>query len=116
MHGGGLRGGRWSLTLSARQLRCGSTGSSTCPGIRVSGTIRSFGERREHSILRLSGPRTPDGVLQIGSKWIVGRLDGKQVRSRLPGGEASAAAAGRAARPSELLGVARRVARARRMH
>jgi hypothetical protein len=42
----------------------------------VSGTVRAIGTRRERSTLRLSGPRTPDGVLQIGSKWITGQLGG----------------------------------------
>ena len=84
------------------------------PGMRVSGTVRGIGTRRERSNLRLSGPRTPDGVVRIGRKWITGRLDGKPVRSRVPGtrSSASAAAAGprSTATRAQLLRIARRLA------
>jgi pimeloyl-ACP methyl ester carboxylesterase len=92
VHGGGLRGGRWALTLGKRSAFLRLDDVEYMPGIRLSGTIRGLGSRKERSVLRLSGPHTPHGVLRIGGKWIEGRLDGKHVRSRLPGASAAVAA------------------------
>ena len=99
LHGGGLRGGRWSLNLNARDPVLRLDQVEYLPGVRVTGTLRKVGTRREHATLRLSGPRTPDGLLRIGPKWITGRLDGKRVRSRVPGASASAAAVGSTGHP-----------------
>jgi pimeloyl-ACP methyl ester carboxylesterase len=110
LHGGGLRGGRWSLNLNARDPVLRLDQVEYLPGVRITGTLRKVGTRREHATLRLSGPRTPHGLLRIGSKWITGRLDGKRVRSRVPGASASAAAAGSRVTRAQLLQVARRLA------
>lgn len=115
LHGGGLRGGRWSLNLRVRHPVLRLHQVEYLPGLRVSGTVRSLGTRREHSTLRLSGPRTPDGVLRVGRKWITGRLGGKPVRTRVPGSQASAAAAGSAVTRAELLRLARRLAQRPRL-
>jgi hypothetical protein len=109
LHGGGLRGGRWSLNLNAHPPVLRMHKVEYMPGIRVSGQIRSIGTKRERSALHLSGPGTPDGVLRIGRKWITGRLGGKRVRTRSQSA-ASAAAAGSTVSREELLRVARRVA------
>jgi pimeloyl-ACP methyl ester carboxylesterase len=92
VRGGGLRGGRWALTLGKRSAFLRLDDVEYMPGIRLSGTIRRLGSRKERAVLRLSGPHTPHGVLRIGDKWIQGRLDGKHVRSRLPGASAAVAA------------------------
>jgi hypothetical protein len=92
VRGGGLRGGRWALTLGKRSAFLRLDDVEYMPGIRLSGTIRRLGSRKERAVLRLSGPHTPHGVLRIGDKWIEGRLDGKHVRSRLPGASAAVAA------------------------
>ena len=84
--GGGLRGGRYRLagngTLVLSRVRY-------VPGVRVSGRIARFDERRQHGRLRVSGPATPDGRLRIRGTRVRGRLGGRRVRSRL-----SASAAG----------------------
>ena len=112
VRGGGLRGGRWALTLGKRSASLRLDDVEYMPGIRVSGTIRGLGSRKERSVLRLSGPRTPNGVLRIGGKWIEGRLDGRHVRSRLPGATAAVAARyGPAVSRAELTRVAWRLER-----
>jgi len=114
LHGGGLRGGRWTLNLNEKHPVLRLHGVEYLPGVRVSGTVRAIGTRNERSALRLSGPRTPDGALQIGRKWITGRLGGKPVRARVPGSrpDASRAAArpGATATRAQLLRIARRLA------
>jgi len=120
LRGGGLRGGRWTVNLADERPVLRLYGVEYLPGVRVSGTVRGIGTRRERSDLRLSGPRTPDGVLQIGRKWITGRLDGKPVRSRVPGSRSSASAAVAGPRSpvtrAQLLRFARRLADRPRRH
>nr|MBA3263158.1 alpha/beta fold hydrolase [Thermoleophilaceae bacterium] len=82
VHGGGLRGGRWSLNLRSHRPVLRLQAVEYLPGVRVSGTIERVGTGREHSRLRLSGPGTPDGVLRIGRRWITGSLGGKPLRAR----------------------------------
>jgi pimeloyl-ACP methyl ester carboxylesterase len=114
IHGGGLRGGRWTLKLGKRSARLGLDGVEYMPGIRVSGTIGGLGTRKERSVLRLAGPRTPDGVLRIGRKWILGELGGRRVRSRVPGAStASAARAGSVVSRARILRAERRLIRKR---
>jgi pimeloyl-ACP methyl ester carboxylesterase len=78
--GGGLRGGHYrigghnGLHLSDVVL---------VPGVRVSGTVRRFGLRRQSGRLRLTGPATPDGVLSLRGRRVHGRLGGKEVRTAL---------------------------------
>jgi pimeloyl-ACP methyl ester carboxylesterase len=93
LRGGGLRGGRWSLNLNARQPVLRLRGVEYMPGLRVSGEVRRVGSRREHAVLRVYGPRTPDGLLVIGPKRIAGRLGGKVVVAPAPNLTASAATA-----------------------
>jgi hypothetical protein len=111
IHGGGLRGGRWTLRLGRRSARLRLDGVEYMPGIRVSGTVRGLGTRKERSVVRLSGRGAPNGILRIGHEWIEGRLGGRHVRSRLPGASAAAAAAGYSAGVSraELMREARRL-------
>jgi pimeloyl-ACP methyl ester carboxylesterase len=114
LKGGGLRGGRWTLNLDDKHPVLRLYGVEYLPGVRVTGAVRGIGTRHERSTLRLSGPRTPDGVVQIGSKWITGQLGGKPVRSRVPGSGSSASAATAGARSTvtrtQLLRIARRLA------
>jgi pimeloyl-ACP methyl ester carboxylesterase len=91
LRGGGLRGGRWSLDLNARRPVLRLKGVEYMPGVRVSGTVQRVGTRREHSILHVYGPRTPDGVLVIGRKRIAGRLGGKVISAPAPNLTASGA-------------------------
>jgi hypothetical protein len=113
LRGGGLRGGRWSLNLNARKPVLRLKGIEYMPGVRVSGEVRRVGSRREHAILRVYGPRTPDGLLVIGPKRITGRLGGKVVVAPAPNLTASAATAD--VSREDLLEIARRLARRPRM-
>jgi hypothetical protein len=116
LHGGGLRGGRWSVNLDARRPVLRMHAVEFMPGVRVTGTVRALGTRRERSRLRVSGPRTPDGVLRIGRKWITGRLGGRPVRSRVRAAAAgTAAAAGPQVSRAQLLRMAPRLAQRPRL-
>jgi len=78
--GGGLRAGRYlidgenTLTLSRLEF---------VPGVRLSGRVRRFGERRQRGSLRVSGRASPDGVLAISGNEVSGRLGGRRVRASL---------------------------------
>jgi hypothetical protein len=78
--GGGLRAGRYridgenTLTLD---------GVAFVPGLRLSGTLRRFGERRQRGRIRVSGATAPDGLLRIRGKRVSGRLGARRVRARL---------------------------------
>jgi pimeloyl-ACP methyl ester carboxylesterase len=78
--GGGLRGGSYRLgvdgTLLLRRVQY-------VPGVRVSGRIRAFGERRQRGRLRIAGRGVPDGSLSIRGRTVRGRLGRKRVRARL---------------------------------
>ena len=93
LHGGGLRGGTWSIKLTSKSGNLKLHELEYIPGVRVSGAMTGVGTKKEHTVLRLSGPRTPHGTLHFGRKLITGRLAGKPVRSRLPGGSAANVAA-----------------------
>jgi pimeloyl-ACP methyl ester carboxylesterase len=94
--GGGLRGGRYRLGLggTVRLIRV-----EYVPGVRVSGRIRRFAERRQRGRVRISGRATPDGTLTIRGNRVRGRLGGRRVRGllrpRVTLTEAKAAAASR---------------------
>ena len=110
LHGGGLRGGRWTLNLNERNPVLRLYRVEYMPGVRISGTLRDVGTRRERSVLRLSGPGTPDGVVHLGRRWITGRLDGKRVRSPVQGTTRIAAARpGSSLTRARVLGLARRL-------
>jgi hypothetical protein len=78
--GGGLRGGRYRIdadgVLRLRRVEY-------VPGLRVSGRIRHFGERRQRGRLHVGGRVTPDGVLRLRGDRVRGRLGGRRVRARL---------------------------------
>jgi pimeloyl-ACP methyl ester carboxylesterase len=85
IHGGGLRGGRWSLKFGKRSGTLKLDDVQYMPGILVSGETTKLGTRKERSVLRLSGSRGPHGVLRIGTRRIEGVLDGRHVRAKVPG-------------------------------
>ena len=93
--GGGLRGGRYRIdgdfTLHLTRV-------AFVPGVRVSGRLRRFEERRQRGRLRLHGPSTPDGVLRVRGRRVVGRLGGQRVRTSLAARPAAASARAVAAR------------------
>ncbi len=77
----GLRAGRYRIdgrgTLHMRAL-------AFVPGVRVSGRVVRYLERRQHGELRVSGgPGVPSGVLSVRGYRLSGRLDGRAVRGRL---------------------------------
>jgi hypothetical protein len=115
LHGGGLRGGRWWISLGGRNPFLRMRRIEYLPGVFLSGTVHRLGTRRELSTLRVSGPRTPDGTLRIGRKTITGVLDGKAVRSRVLGTGAVAAAAGPTVDREELVRALLRLAKRPRL-
>jgi pimeloyl-ACP methyl ester carboxylesterase len=78
--GGGVRAGyyrvdgRNTLTLH---------GVAFVPGVRLSGALRRFDERRQHGRIRVSGPAGAAGRLRIRGTVASGRLGGRRVRARL---------------------------------
>lgn len=92
--GGGLRSGHYRIdghnTLTLRNV-------AFVPGVRLSGTLRRFDERRQRGRIRVSGPAAPAGLLEIRRTLASGRLGGRRVRGRLnprvTAAEARAAAA-----------------------
>jgi pimeloyl-ACP methyl ester carboxylesterase len=76
--GGGLRGGRYRID---GRNRLHLLGVVFVPEVRVSGTVRRFGGRRQEGRLRLSGP--VDGVLSLHGRRVSGRLGGRRVRAVL---------------------------------
>ena len=95
--GGGLRHGHYRIggggTLLLREV-------AYVPGVRITGRIRRFGERRQSGRLRISGPGVPAGLLQVSGKRVEGTLGGRRVRATLRLVPPSPAAAAAAARPS----------------
>jgi pimeloyl-ACP methyl ester carboxylesterase len=116
LHGGGLRGGRWSIDLGARNPVLRLRAVEYVPGVFVTGTQRDLGGRHERTVVHLSGPGTPDGVVRIGKKRITGRLGGKPFSTRVPGSQASAASAGTTVTREQLLRLARRFAQRPRIY
>jgi hypothetical protein len=95
---GGLRGGRYRLDRHGAMHLFEVV---FVPGVRVSGVVVDFGERRQLARLRLSGPASPEGVLRIHGRRVSGRLGGKEVHARLsPEASARAFGAASARRPS----------------
>jgi pimeloyl-ACP methyl ester carboxylesterase len=87
--GGGLRAGRYRIDgRNALHLR----GVAFVPGVRVSGVVRRFGERRQRGRVRLSGPAVPDGLLRLRGRRVSGRLGDKSVRAVLGRGAGAARA------------------------
>ena len=67
------------------------------PGVRLTGRILRFGERRQRGRLRVGGPGVPAGVLSVRGARVQGPLGGRRVRARLTVNGADRAAAARAA-------------------
>jgi pimeloyl-ACP methyl ester carboxylesterase len=92
--GGGLRRGRYRIggngTLVLRGL-------AYVPGVRLSGRISRFGERRQRGRLRVRGPGVPQGLLRLRGRQVEGPLGGRRVRARLTVDGADRAAAAKAA-------------------
>jgi pimeloyl-ACP methyl ester carboxylesterase len=78
--GGGLRGGRYVVngdnTLILRRV-------VYVPGVKVSGRIKGFGERRQRGRLRITGKAVPDGRLSVRGNRVRGRLGRRRVRDVL---------------------------------
>ncbi len=83
LRGGGLRGGRWLIDFEARRVPLVLRGVVVVPGVQVTGVVRDFGRRRQTARLRLSGPATPDGVIELDGKEVRGRLGGSRVRGTI---------------------------------
>jgi pimeloyl-ACP methyl ester carboxylesterase len=99
--GGGLHGGSFSLaddfagTLRMRRYEF-------VPGLRLSGNL-STGDVDITGRLSVQGPRGTSGFVQLTAGRITGRLGGRTVSYRLPGG--SSAAAGAAAASAHRTGI-----------
>ena len=91
LHGGGLRGGRWSLNLERPPPGAApGRGGVHARHARQRGGSRAWGRAASAPACGCPGRAPRDGVLRIGRKWITGRLAGKRVRTRAPGATASA--------------------------
>jgi pimeloyl-ACP methyl ester carboxylesterase len=88
--GGGLRGGHYSVSAGGTAVL---SQVEFVPGVRVSGRIARFGERKEHGRLHLGGRAIPDGVLRLRGAVVRGRLGGRRVRARLSASQAARSAA-----------------------
>jgi pimeloyl-ACP methyl ester carboxylesterase len=76
---GGLRGGHVRFAARGLVLR----NVEYVPGVRVSGVLK--GERRVRGVLRVSGGQGASGRLRLrSSRLLVGRLEGRHVRHRVP--------------------------------
>jgi hypothetical protein len=81
--GGGLRAGRYRIELeNTLHLH----GVVFVPGVRVSGAVRRFAQRRQAGRLRLSGPASPAGTVRLRGRRISGRLAGQKVSAVLHAG------------------------------
>jgi pimeloyl-ACP methyl ester carboxylesterase len=78
--GGGLRGGAYRLGVDGTLLL---KRVEYVPGVRVSGRVRGFGEKRQRGRLRIAGRGVPDGVVTLRGRRLKGRLGGRRVRARL---------------------------------
>jgi pimeloyl-ACP methyl ester carboxylesterase len=88
--GGGLRAGSYRIAQNnTLRLR----GVAYVPGLRVSGVVERFGERRQAGRLSVSGPAAPGGTLRLRGRRIGGRLGGRRVSATLGGGVFRARAA-----------------------
>jgi pimeloyl-ACP methyl ester carboxylesterase len=98
--GGGLRAGRYRLEVdNTLHLH----GVVFVPGVRVSGVVRRFAERRQAGRLRLSGPASPAGVVRLRGRRAAARLAGKTVSAVLATGLRARAVAARLRAPPPAL-------------
>lgn len=78
--GGGLRAGRYRIDGdNSLELH----GVAFVPGVRVSGRLEQFGERRQRGVLRVSGRAGPGGRLHVRGQRVSGRLGGRRVTAEL---------------------------------
>jgi pimeloyl-ACP methyl ester carboxylesterase len=95
--GGGLRSGRYRIDGEGTLHL---DGVAFVPGVRVSGRVARFGGRGQRGRLRVGGPATPDGVLVLRRRRVIGRLGGVGVNAVLaPAESASRARAAAVVRP-----------------
>jgi pimeloyl-ACP methyl ester carboxylesterase len=81
--GGGLRAGRYRIEVeNTLHLH----GVVFVPGVRVSGAVRRFAQRRQAGRLRLFGPASPAGTVRLRGRRVSGRLAGQKVSAVLPAG------------------------------
>jgi pimeloyl-ACP methyl ester carboxylesterase len=86
--GGGLRAGRYRLTLdSALELDA----VAFVPGVTLSGRLEHFLTRRQRGRLRIGGAGGPRGLLTIRGRRMSGRLGGRRVSGSLTAPTALAA-------------------------
>jgi pimeloyl-ACP methyl ester carboxylesterase len=91
--GGGLRGGHYRIDgHNALHL----SDVVFVPGVRVSGTVRRFGSRRQQGRVRLSG--LLNGPLSLRDRAVSGRLGGKEVHATLSARDSATGLAAAAAR------------------
>jgi pimeloyl-ACP methyl ester carboxylesterase len=94
--GGGLRDGRYRIdgdnTLELR-------GVAFVPGVRITGRLRDFGQRRQRGMLRVSGRAGPGGRLRVRGERVSGRLGARRVTAALNAPSAVGALAARRDRP-----------------
>jgi pimeloyl-ACP methyl ester carboxylesterase len=90
--GGGLRAGRYRIDGdNSLELH----GVAFVPGVRVSGRLEHFGERRQRGVLRVGGRAGPGGRLVVRRQSVSGRLGGRRVTAALNAPSAVAAVAAR---------------------
>jgi pimeloyl-ACP methyl ester carboxylesterase len=78
--GGGLRAGRYRVDVkNTLHLH----GVVFVPGVRVSGEVRRFAQRRQAGRLKLSGPESPAGTVRLRGRRASGRLAGQRVSAVL---------------------------------
>ena len=80
VRGGGLRGGRY-VENDVGDVRM--SGIEFVPGVRVSGTVKSFLEPDQRARIRISGPATPNGRLVIRGRRVRGRIGKRRIRATL---------------------------------
>jgi pimeloyl-ACP methyl ester carboxylesterase len=78
--GGGLRAGHYRID---RDNTLTLNGVAFVPGVRVSGRLEHFGERRQRGRLRVGGGAAAQGVLRLRGGRVRGRLGGRPVRAGL---------------------------------
>jgi hypothetical protein len=95
VQGGGLRGGRFSASVSGERLRL--HGYQLVPGLKITGNLRAT-ETGDAGKVIVDGPGDLDGTLRVTAKGLVtGHLGGRAVRydPRRKDGAAAGAPAGR---------------------
>ncbi len=79
---GGLRAGTYRIDRRGALVL---DGLAFVPGVKLSGRIERFGERRQRGRLRIGGGAGSRGLLRVERQGIRGVLGGRRVRARLDG-------------------------------